>query len=186
MSNLSSFFSRALEFTLETGTIPQTKVYIIYNKLTNINRQNILRVYSFRRVACPIYNGIWLTSQEDSGFYHLYINFVCLSVRLHPITDKTAEPIGPKFVVGPRVTPGRVYGWSNFQVRPIKILFWKFWKSKILFIKSAKFLFVFVLQCTVKPLITITSKEFIKCRILHFLIMLQIFSFLIKWLYGTF
>ena len=33
---------------------------------------------------------------------------------------------------------------------------------------------------TVKPLITNTSKEFIKCRILHFLIMLQIFSFLIK------
>ena len=38
---------------------------------------------------------------------------------------------------------------------------------------------------TVKPLITNTSKEFIKCRILHFLIMLQIFSFLIKWLYGA-
>ena len=40
---------------------------------------------------------------------------------------------------------------------------------------------------TVKPLITNTSKEFIKCRILHFLIngMLQISSFLIKWLYGT-
>ena len=37
---------------------------------------------------------------------------------------------------------------------------------------------------TVKPLITNTSKEFIKCRILHFLIMeccsLRIFSFLIK------
>ena len=35
---------------------------------------------------------------------------VCLSVRLCPINVKTAEPIGPKFFVGPRVTEGKVYG----------------------------------------------------------------------------
>ena len=32
-----------------------------------------------------------------------------------PISVKTASPIGPNFFVGPRVTPGKVYGWSNFQ-----------------------------------------------------------------------
>ena len=34
---------------------------------------------------------------------------VCLSVCLYPINVKTAEPIGPKFFVGPHVTPGKVY-----------------------------------------------------------------------------
>ena len=40
---------------------------------------------------------------------------VCLFVCLYPINVKTAEPIGPKFFVGSRVTPQKVYGWSNFQ-----------------------------------------------------------------------
>ena len=44
----------------------------------------------------------------------------CLSVLvsvclLYPINVKTAEQIGPTFFVGPRVTPGKVYGWSNLQ-----------------------------------------------------------------------
>ena len=47
----------------------------------------------------------------------LYINlaclsvcvFVCLSVCLYPINVKTAEPIGPKFFVGPHGAPGKVY-----------------------------------------------------------------------------
>ena len=43
----------------------------------------------------------------------LYINLaclsVCLSVCLYPINVKTAEPIGPKFVVGHLGTPGKVY-----------------------------------------------------------------------------
>ena len=45
-----------------------------------------------------------------------------------------------------------------------------------------------IFNCSsVKPLITNTSKEFIKCRILHFLIMecCRYLVFLIKWLYGT-
>ena len=33
---------------------------------------------------------------------------VCLSVCLYPMNIKTAEPIGSKFFVGPRVTPGKV------------------------------------------------------------------------------
>ena len=35
--------------------------------------------------------------------------FVCLFVCLYPINVKTAEPIGPKFFVGSRVIPGKVY-----------------------------------------------------------------------------
>ena len=50
---------------------------------------------------------------------YLHINLACLSgclsVCLYPINVKTAEPIGPKFFEGSRVTPGKVYGWSNFQ-----------------------------------------------------------------------
>ena len=42
---------------------------------------------------------------------NLYINLACLSVYLfvclYPINVKTAEPIGPKFCVGSRVTPAR-------------------------------------------------------------------------------
>ena len=59
---------------------------------------------------------------------NLYINLACLSVCLYPINVKTAEPIGPKFFVGSRVTPGKVYGSSNFQkfasikIRLLKIL----------------------------------------------------------------
>ena len=32
--------------------------------------------------------------------------FVCLSVHMYPINVKTAEPIGPEFFVGPRLTLG--------------------------------------------------------------------------------
>ncbi len=39
----------------------------------------------------------------------------CLSVCLYPINVKTAEPIGPKFFVGARVTPVKVYGDQNFK-----------------------------------------------------------------------
>jgi len=36
--------------------------------------------------------------------------FDCLSVRLHPLDDKTTQLIGPDFFCGHRVTPGKVYG----------------------------------------------------------------------------
>ena len=39
----------------------------------------------------------------------LVIYILCLSVCLYPIIVKTVEPIGPKFFVGPHVTPGKVY-----------------------------------------------------------------------------
>ena len=41
---------------------------------------------------------------------YLYINLACRSsFCLHPINVKTAEPIGPKFCVGPHVTPGKAH-----------------------------------------------------------------------------
>ena len=56
--------------------------------------------------------------------FHLYDRFTCSKPTryiniyffcLYPINVKTAEPIGPNFFVGPRVTPGKVSGWLNFQ-----------------------------------------------------------------------
>ena len=38
----------------------------------------------------------------------LYRYMLCWSVRLYPINVKTAEPICPKFCVGPPMTPGKV------------------------------------------------------------------------------
>ena len=37
--------------------------------------------------------------------------FVCL----YPKNVKTVELIGLKYVVGPHMTPGKVYEWSKFQ-----------------------------------------------------------------------
>ena len=68
---------------------------------------------------------------------------VCLFVCLYPINVKTAEPIGPKFFVGHHVTPGKVYGWSNFQnMPPSKFDFWKFWKSTNFFENLRNVLFL--------------------------------------------
>ena len=48
-------------------------------------------------------------SLVESECLHLSINLACLFVCLYPINVKTAEPIGPKFFVGHRVTTGKVY-----------------------------------------------------------------------------
>jgi len=75
----------------------------------------------------------------------LYINLACLSVRLYPINVKTAEPIGPKFCVGPNVTPGEVYELPKLEKFVFKsfyfFLFFKILKSADFAIKSAKFFF---------------------------------------------
>ena len=46
---------------------------------------------------------------------HIYTFHVCLGVCLWPINVKTAKPIGPKFFVGPHMTPEKVYGCSELQ-----------------------------------------------------------------------
>ena len=62
--------------------------------------------------------------------------FVCLLVCLYPINVKTAEPIGPNFFVGHHVTPGKVYGWSNYQkFASIKIRFLKILKINEIFFR---------------------------------------------------
>ena len=83
---------------------------------------------------------------------------VCLFVS-NKINVKTAKPIGPKFFVGSRVTPGKVYGWSNFQkFASIKIRFLKILKiHEIFLIKSSK-CFVFVLL-TRRTLMLFVNKE---------------------------
>ena len=49
-----------------------------------------------------------LQVKKEMGEPCVYILF--LSVCFYSINVKTAEPIGPKFCVGPHMTPGRVYG----------------------------------------------------------------------------
>ena len=76
-------------------------------------------------------------------YLNIYTLLVWVSVCLFVSNKvKTVEPIGPKFVVGPRVTPSKVYGWMNFQKFHLnKIRFRKFWKSTKFILKSANFLF---------------------------------------------
>ena len=42
-------------------------------------------------------------------FIDIHTLLVCLTVRLHPV--ETAEPMVPKFCVGPYMTPVKVYEW---------------------------------------------------------------------------
>ena len=41
-------------------------------------------------------------------YIYVYTLLVWVSVCLYPINVKTAEPIRPKFCVGPRMTTGKV------------------------------------------------------------------------------
>ena len=57
-------------------------------------------------------------------------------------------PIGPKFNVGPHVTPRKVYEWSKFQKLYLKgLIFVKFWKcpKKILWNPQTFVCFCFIL-----------------------------------------
>ena len=54
-------------------------------------------------------------------------------VCLYPINVKTAEPIGPKFGVGPLMTPEKVYGCSKFQTSLPQILIFIKIKLKLKF-----------------------------------------------------
>ena len=44
-----------------------------------------------------------------------------MSVCLHPINVKTAEPIGPKFCVGPHITSEKDYEYIELQTIVSKI-----------------------------------------------------------------
>ena len=73
----------------------------------------------------------YLILTSSSSIYILCLS-VCLFVCLYPINVKTTEPIGPKFCVGPHVTPGKVYEWSKSKNLCIQV----FYSCKIL--KCAK------------------------------------------------
>ena len=86
----------------------------------------------------------------SKGSLSIYICLsVCLSVRFYPIIVKTAEPIWPKFCVGPHVTPGKVCKWSKFQKLVSRIISFSlnFENHEIFFLNPQTFLFVFVKQC---------------------------------------
>ena len=116
---------------------------------------NVLNGLDWSKVACLKWR--WLGLVEDilsiwnigrQGDKYLYINLacpsVCLFVCLYPINVKTAEPIGPKFFVGHQVTPGKVYGWSNFQkLVSIKIRFLKILKIHEIFFLKIREIFCF-------------------------------------------
>ena len=132
---LYSYPYRYLQLTFNIFSPPPTHIYI-YDFLLDFRWFCLSSFY-------PLLSSI------------LYINLaclsVCLSVCLYAINVKTAEPIGPKFVVGHHVTTGKVYEWSKFQIFvSIKIRssldFWKFWKSTNFFVKIRElFLFCFTM-----------------------------------------
>ena len=77
---MSALFTQCLDDTVQTGT----------------GKVDPARKFKFPTAAresavCPVQN------------FKL-----CLSVRLYPINDKTAKPIGLKFCVEPHMTPGKL------------------------------------------------------------------------------
>ena len=101
-----------------------------------------------RTVYCSLMGtllGFFLGGVHASIYINLACLSICLSVCLYPINVITAEPIGPKFFVGSRVTLGKVYGGSNFQkFASIKIRFLKILKiTKSFFENPRNFLFLF-------------------------------------------
>ena len=55
---------------------------------------------------------------KDIWFIYIYTLLVCLSVCIQYV--KTAKPIGPKFCVGPHITPGKVYWPSKLNKKLLK------------------------------------------------------------------
>ena len=74
---------------------------------------------------------------------HIYIYIYLLVCLFVSNKRQNGWTVRPQFFVGPRVTPEKVCGWSNFQKFPSnKIRFLKILRiHEIFFIKSAIFLF---------------------------------------------
>ena len=83
-------------------------------------------------------------------FTPLSFQRLCFSVCLFPINVKTAEPIGPKFCVGPHICPqGRLMNDRNFKISLLtKFNFHKIFKIHETFVWNLRTFFVIVLQCT--------------------------------------
>ena len=95
---------------------------------------------------------------------YLYVNLDCLSVCLYPINVKTTESIWSKFFVGPRVTPGKVYGGSNFQkFASNKIRFLKMWRIHDFFLNTQNcFCFVLLTYLVIYLLIFVFVNIFVQ------------------------
>ena len=73
-------------------------------------KQKNQRTFLHNKKGRQLKDKIQLNKGTHKSFIYIYI--LCLSVCffLYPINVKTAEPIGPKFFVGSRVTSRKVYG----------------------------------------------------------------------------
>ena len=100
---------------------------------------------------------------EKKRYIYLSIHLVCMFLLIQK-NVKTAEPIGPKFCVGPHVTPGKGYEWSKFQ----KFVFKSFFCFEILKMREKneiRKLCCFVLYCTkrrclqIKPQLKVEIKD---------------------------
>ena len=83
-------------------------------------------------------------------FTPLSFQRLCFSVCLFPINVRTAEPIVPKFCVGPHLCPqGRLMIDRNFKISLLtKFNFHKIFKIHETFVWNLRTFFVIVLQCT--------------------------------------
>ena len=76
-------------------------LYLLWSRLENL--------YSTAGIKEQARSYIYIYTLIVWGLFVSF--FVCLCL----INVKTAEPIGPKFCVGPYLTLGKVYRWSKFQ-----------------------------------------------------------------------
>ena len=89
-----------------------------------------------------------LDTNKHTDHQNIYID-TWFCVCLYATNVKTAEPIGPTFIVGPHLTPGYVYGWKKFQKLPFnKILFRNMLKSKNFFHKIRELFMLFLTMYT--------------------------------------
>jgi len=98
---------------------------------------------------------------SNSNKLKLYINLACLFVCLYPINVKTAEPIGPKFFVGPLGTPGKVYESSNICLHQnsIVIKFFKILKINEIFCENQRIIFVLFYDVHKENMFTINLED---------------------------
>ena len=89
---------------------------LIFQTLNAVRSNTLILKYQRSRPSCKENYGKVKWSPEKLKNYKktLYIIYTTLLVCWYPINAKTENPIGPKYSVGPNVTPGKVDGLSKF------------------------------------------------------------------------
>ena len=159
MSNLQLIFSQL--WKLFISTLKRTSKCLQF-------LEGILTKLSLRSSTTIVYTQCNLFVNKVMGsFISIYkfglsvCLFVCLFGCLYPINVKTAEPIWPKFFLRSRATPGKVYGWSNFQkFASIKIRFLKILKIHEFFFENPRNFFFCYLLTRRTPVYFISNKIF--------------------------